>query len=257
MMQTSHVSRKWTGILFFVFSMQTYCNALNAYLFYENAECSGTNYIRGSLVYEYDDSTSTETEGFIIHAYNGPCNYFEGGYHDFLNDSNETDSDMTQGFCMTCDGVVGCSASEYSCDEFYTISAANDTDYEEANAQDNSTYVISSAKAFQKRVFSVTIKEMKTPILQVIAGAIAMVAMLVLLSRSISYVQKLEAFEFCDDNLNCLDGLDAVDDGAEKDCDDSDNIEHAPHYEAAKILAPNEDHAPHYEAKVLVPNEIV
>jgi hypothetical protein len=257
-MQTSHVSRKWTGILFFVFLMQTDCNALNAYLFYEDAQCSGAKSIRGSLVYEYDDSTGMETDGFVIDAYNGPCNYFEGGYHDFLNDSDETDSDMTQGFCITCDGVVGCSASEDSCDEFYTISAADDTDYAEANAQDNSTDVISSAKTFQKRVYSEAKKEMKKiPIVQVIAGATAMVAMLLVLSRSISYVQKLESFGFCDDNLNCLDGLDAVDDGAEKDCDDSDNIEHAPHYEAAKILAPNEDHAPHYEAKVLVPNEIV
>ena len=116
--------------------MQTDCNALNAYLFYEDAQCSGAKSIRGSLVYEYDDSTGMETDGFVIDAYNGPCNYFEGGYHDFLNDSDETDSDMTQGFCITCDGVVGCSASEDSCDEFYTISAADDTDYAEANAQD-------------------------------------------------------------------------------------------------------------------------
>jgi len=234
--------------------MQTYCNALNAYLFYEDAQCSGTKSIRGSLVYEYDDSTSTETEGFTIDAYNGPCNYFEGGYHDFLNDSDETDSDMIQGFCMTCDEVVGCSASEDSCDEFYTISPANDTDYAEANDQDDNAYIISSANTFQKRVYSKAMKEMKTPILQVIAGAIAMVAMLVLFSRSISYVQKLEAYKFCDDKLSCLDGLDAVDDGQEGGGDDGDNIEHAPQYEAAKILPPNKEHV---EAKVLSPNEIV
>ena len=172
-------TRKWTGLLILVLAMQKYCNALNAYLFYENAQCSGTNSIDGDLVYQYDESSMMNTEGFIVEEYSGPCNYFDGGYHDFLNESNETDNYMIQGYCVTCDGVVGCSAAEDECDEFFTISLANDTDYAEANAQDNNAYVISSAKKFQKRVYSEVFPDETTlSFYPILAGAISMVALL-------------------------------------------------------------------------------
>mmetsp|Transcript_24542 Transcript_24542/g.36365 ORF Transcript_24542/g.36365 Transcript_24542/m.36365 type:complete len:231 (-) Transcript_24542:266-958(-) len=221
-------TRKWTGLLILVLAMQKYCNALNAYLFYEDAQCSGTKSIRGSLVYEYDDSTSTETEGFTIDAYNGPCNYFEGGYHDFLNDSDETDSDMIQGFCMTCDEVVGCSASEDSCDEFYTISPANDTDYAEANDQDDNAYIISSAKKFQKRVYSEVFPDETTlSFYPILAGAISMVALLGLV------VFKIQdpIIDFFEEKLN-REERDGDDDDGDDDGDDTTQGDDSTNYVA-------------------------
>ena len=229
-MKTSYdASSKWTGILlFFVFSMQTCCNALNAYLFYENANCTGTKSIEGDLVYQYDESSMMNTNGFIVDEYSGPCNYFGGGYHDFLNDSNDTDYEyMTEGFCMTCDGVVGCSASYDECDDFYTIVPTNDTGYAEANAQDNNAHVISSARSFQKQIYSELFAEDKLPLYPFYAGALAMVGLL-----GLAFMFQDPIMGFFEKKLTCLEKEEEEGDGDFSDGDDTTLGDNSKHYVA-------------------------
>mmetsp|Transcript_16166 Transcript_16166/g.19757 ORF Transcript_16166/g.19757 Transcript_16166/m.19757 type:complete len:224 (-) Transcript_16166:294-965(-) len=107
----------------FAFSNLT-CNAsLNAYVYYEDAECVKNNGIAGTLIYAYDDSRMSG-QGFVKESYYGPCKYFEGGYHDFMYDAYDGNY-MENGYCITCNGLIGCSATQYDCSDFQTSMPAN------------------------------------------------------------------------------------------------------------------------------------
>jgi hypothetical protein len=199
-----------------------YCNALSSYLYYENATCSGDTHIEGDVVYEYDDSSSMNTNGFVVEEYNGPCNYLDGGSYNFWNGRAENDIYMTKGYCITCDGVIGCSPVYDTCDEFYTIAPTNDTDYEE-NAGENNGYVIVTAKTVQDIIYVQLMEPQSTiPITALVVGAISMVGLLALLSGSIAAVKKLQesTMEFCNDNLNFSDG--EYDDNSSVNTDDEE-----------------------------------
>lgn len=63
--------------LLFSFSIEL-SSALNAYLYYNNAECLSETVIQGSLVYSYDDE-SLSNEGFTVNSYSGSCKYLPEG----------------------------------------------------------------------------------------------------------------------------------------------------------------------------------
>lgn len=196
--------------------LSVFCDALKAYMFYENAECSGDEYIKGSLTYEYDDYRSLNSKGFIVDSYNGPCYYFEDGYFDFTNDINNNndldavDEYMKQGYCTQCDGVYGCSSRKYSCENFFSISPNNETYYEDA--QDNNAYIITRAKQIQRVIKRQIQKENTVNFGGVFIGAIAMVVILGTLKYSITAIKDLReaTIGFCNDNYDnyCSDGED-------------------------------------------------
>jgi len=173
---------------------------LNSYLYYENATCSGDTYIKGTVVYEYDDSSIMNTDGFVVYDYNGPCNYFDGGSYNLRNGRAVDDIYMLEGYCMECNGAVGCSPVEGTCDEFYTIAPWNETYYEDS-AGGNNGYVIGTAKSIQQIIYQQLGNQSKIPIHNLIVGAIAMIGLLTLLSGSISAVRTLQEsnIDFCND----------------------------------------------------------
>jgi len=168
--------------------------ALNGYLFYKDAVCSGENYIKGKLVFGYS-STSNETtlEGFTVDKYDGPCKYFRGGFFDFDYDNTDDDSLTRVGYCMQCDGVVGCSKTQDSCSNFASLKPVEDTDDDSYGRVDD--YTLSRAMLAEDALYDQIYKS-NTYLLKgfrlysIIGGLIAMGALLGLLSMSIKYVHQ-------------------------------------------------------------------
>ena len=98
---------------------------MGAYVFYEDAKCmkDGTR-IYGTFLYGYDDSRM-QGKGFTKENYYGPCKYFDGGYYDFMYSKSSGGSYMQNGYCITCNGVVGCSKTQDDCSDFQTSMPSN------------------------------------------------------------------------------------------------------------------------------------
>lgn len=94
---------------------------LSAYVYYEDAECASSSKIKGTFVYAYNDSRMTG-KGLVRKNYYGPCKFFEGGFHDFMySKTTKNGSFMKNGYCVTCNGMVGCSSIKNNCKYFQTI----------------------------------------------------------------------------------------------------------------------------------------
>ncbi len=92
---------------------------LEAYIYYKDAECVKNNMVSGTLVYAYT-AARMSGRGMIKENYYGPCKYFEGGYHDFMYGTMDG-SYMKTGYCINCNGVIGCTKTKYSCSDFQTL----------------------------------------------------------------------------------------------------------------------------------------
>mmetsp|Transcript_4707 Transcript_4707/g.6954 ORF Transcript_4707/g.6954 Transcript_4707/m.6954 type:complete len:216 (-) Transcript_4707:264-911(-) len=96
-------------------------SALEAHIYYENAECIDDDTIKGTYVLSYD-STSDKYQGFTWEHYHGKCMHFYGGYLN-LHDMNYNIASYSKmigfGSCVECDGMVGCSSGG-DCDTFMT-----------------------------------------------------------------------------------------------------------------------------------------
>lgn len=89
---------------------------LSAFYSYEDATCIDSNTIKGTAVMSYDDSDYA-AYGYSM-SYYGGCMYFSGGSLD-LEDYDYGYGFYEYGYCVECDGAVGCS-SDGSCDNFMT-----------------------------------------------------------------------------------------------------------------------------------------
>jgi hypothetical protein len=163
------------------------CNALNSFLHYKNGECSGESNIKGTLIYEYDYPKNLPNNGFMIESYNGPCYYLEGGFHNLENNDNAQTS-ISKGYCMKCNGVLGCSGSKYDCNQFYTLAP------KDADNQDTINYntsVINEAIRVQRTIYRHVLLSNKLPISELLGGAVAIIFLLSLLTGSVTMIQKI------------------------------------------------------------------
>lgn len=192
--------------------------ALNGYLFYKDAVCSGEEYIKGKLVYGYGSNSNVTTlDGFTVDKYDGPCKYFRGGFFDFDYDNTDDDSLTRVGYCMQCDGVVGCAKTKNSCTDFASLKPSEDTDDDSYSQVDE--YTISRATMAEDALYEQIYKS-NTYLLKgfrlysIIGGVVAMGALLGLLSTSIKYVhqQTIERKATEDCGLACIDFKDLMTD---------------------------------------------
>ena len=95
---------------------------MNAYLYYEDAVCTDSNTIYGTLSVAYD-SSYLSGYGITQEGYEGDCLYFDGGSLSVYYYSSY-ESYIKTGYCVTCNGVAVCSSDE-SCDNAVTVSSSN------------------------------------------------------------------------------------------------------------------------------------
>ena len=95
---------------------------INAYLYYEDAVCTDSNTIYGTLSVAYD-SSYLSGYGVTQEGYEGDCLYFDGGSLSVYYYASY-ESYIQTGYCVTCNGVASCS-SDNSCDNAVTISSSN------------------------------------------------------------------------------------------------------------------------------------
>jgi hypothetical protein len=197
----------------FLSSNVSYSHGLDAYMYYEDAMCTGDNFISGTLIYEYGEENALyNLKGFKVEKYDGPCHYFSGGFYDFEYGEPSSGYYMSQGYCMICDGVVGCSPEIDSCHEFasiqptYTDDDANDGN--DANDTYYNGFAVSEA-ANARKIIKKQVKESnsKRPLSYLVMGAISMLVMLSIFSGSLQAVKKLRDsnMEFCKDRSKAID----------------------------------------------------
>lgn len=93
--------------------------AINAYIYYTDATCIDSETISGTFNLAYDSSS---LQGFgLSDDHNGECIYFTNGYIDISSGYSNIASSMVNGYCVECNGVVGCSSTQDSCDDIKTI----------------------------------------------------------------------------------------------------------------------------------------
>ncbi len=187
-------------------------HALNGYIYYENAFCSGEEFIEGTLVYTYgDEAYHTSLDGFTIDKYDGPCKYFHGGFFDFDYDIPDADTLTYTGYCMKCNGIVGCSETRDSCANFQSYSPM---EYSGNTTVIEDEYILSLAKSTERilyrQVYNANTYLLKGLRLYSIIGAvIAMAGILVLLKKSITHVHhetiKRKAMEATMTFEDCMD----------------------------------------------------
>ena len=187
---------------------------MNAYMYYENAKCSGDEYISGKLIYEYDDETNEPSNGFTVRKYDGPCNYFRGGLYDFYEEPARDGRYVVQGYCIKCNGVIGCSQSKNSCSEFSSIPPPSYYEEDDVNGtytgEAYDEYLVSLAKEAEADIYEQIMASNIGPnprASELIGGAVSMVIILALLTASIKAVRILRKSnpELCNESLDQID----------------------------------------------------
>lgn len=112
------------------------CTCEKAYISYKNANCLDGQTIEGEMVATYQ----TSFDFSFSMDYSGECAYYVDGYWDYIND--DINDVFVQGYCMTCNGVTGCS-SDGTCNNFmtYPVELSSDSGYQlssNGNAKSNS-----------------------------------------------------------------------------------------------------------------------
>jgi len=92
---------------------------LKAFIYYEDASCVDSNTISGTFIYAYSDTSMSDEKGFSKKHYNSTCKYFKGGFYDFEYNSGNKEK-MYSGYCIKCNGTVGCTSKEGRCKYFQT-----------------------------------------------------------------------------------------------------------------------------------------
>ena len=195
-------------------------NALNAYLYYEDAQCTGDNYISGTLIYDYEDDAKSvyDIKGFQVEEYDGPCHYFSGGFYDFTYAEPQNGRYTSTGYCLKCNGVIGCSPTTDSCHEFSSLEPStsddggNDDDaYNDDGDDDYSNTYNSYAKSEANKARKIIKRNVKASnnsqrVSYLFIGAVSMLFMLSILSGSLAAVRKIRDsnMDFCKDRSQVL-----------------------------------------------------
>ncbi len=178
-------------------------HGLNAYLYYEDAVCTGDNYISGTLAYDYGDENKLYgLKGFTVEKYDGPCYYFRGGFYNFDYGEPENGLYMSQGYCLKCNGAVGCSPTTDSCREFASVEPTLSDDYFDDDTLYYSGFVKSEADTAKKLIKSrVYASNDGRPFSYLAIGAASMLVLLSVYSGSLVAVKKLRDsnMDFCRD----------------------------------------------------------
>ena len=115
---------------------------LKAYIYYtDGASCiSNSDRISGTLIYAYN-SNRMSGRGIVKENYHGPCKYFDGGHYDFMyqRSSGSGSSYMLDGYCIECNGMVGCTKTQNDCSDFQTSIPTNAYTSTGTNQQTNSS----------------------------------------------------------------------------------------------------------------------
>ncbi len=137
------ISPIWTCAIAFIFQyLQSASAGPAAYIFYKNGKCNNYNTtITGTMVLAYNDERLSG-RGRVHKHYYGNCKYFSGGFYDF--EYEEDTFEILNGYCIECNGIVGCTNIKNDCSGFqsevpeniYTLSSfeneeqdSNSTDY--------------------------------------------------------------------------------------------------------------------------------
>ncbi len=187
-------------------------HALNGYIYYEDAFCSGEEFIEGTLIYTYgDEAYHSSLDGFTVEKYDGPCKYFHGGFFDFDYDTPDADTLTYTGYCMKCNGVVGCSEERDSCAHFQSYAPM---EYSGNTTMIEDEYILSLAgsteRILYRQIYNANTYPLKGLRLYSIIGAIiAMAGILLLLKKSITHVHhetiKRKAMEATMTFEDCMD----------------------------------------------------
>lgn len=190
-------------------------------MYYENATCTGDNYISGTLMYVYGKENSLyDLQEFKVEKYDGPCHYFAGGFYDFSYGEPESGFYFKQGYCLKCNGVVGCSPITSSCHEFSSVDPrAVEDDIIFWDDEYYNGYAVSEAERARKTIKRQVQETNEHRASYVAMGVLSMILTLSVFTGSLAAVRKLRDsnLDFCKDGSRAdlgeaKDSFDDVDD---------------------------------------------
>lgn len=176
-----------------------FTDAANAYLYYDNANCLSGGNVMGELYYVWDDK-NMKGKGKHIKKYTGTCKYFENGL--FNTEFQTVDNGyMKDGYCIVCQGMLGCTSKQYSCKYFQTIIPSKQTYKLSYNSTSNVSDVDDNQDTFdleevaeniyQEILRSNKYKSSSTYVYSLAAAAVATTAFFVVISASRTYYRRI------------------------------------------------------------------
>jgi hypothetical protein len=177
-----------------------FTDAANAYLYYDNANCLSGGNVLGELYYVWDDK-NMKGKGRHIEKYKGTCKYFENG--SFNTEFQTVDYGyMKDGYCIICQGMLGCTSKQYSCKYFQTIipskqtyklsyNSTSNTSEEDTN-QDTSDLEEVAENIYQEILSSNEYKSSPTYVYSLAGVAVAITAFFVAISSTRTYHRRMQ-----------------------------------------------------------------